>query len=62
MPNQTEQTKDILRHRNIESLLLMAVLGDNTLRQQARRELSRRRVINRGDNFEDGFMTNLSVV
>jgi hypothetical protein len=48
--------------KNIENLLLMAVLGDESLRQKARAELQRRRLLNCRDDFEDSFMTNLSVV
>jgi hypothetical protein len=62
MKNKTEQIEDVLGCKNIESLLLMAVLGDSAMRQHARRELSRRRVINSVEDFEDSFMTNLSVV
>lgn len=51
-----------LRRRNIENLLLMAVLGDGSVREQARAELQRRRAITLPDAFEDAFMTNLSVV
>lgn len=46
----------------VENLLLIAVLGDGPLRLTARRELERRRVVERRQDFEDSYMTNLSVV
>ncbi len=57
-----ELADDYFRCRNIENLLLMAVLGDVSVREKARSELQRRRAIHLPDEFEDMFMTNLSVV
>lgn len=62
MENQREQSEDFCRWGNVENLLLMAVLGDGSLREKACQELQRRRVVDREDDFEDLFMTNLSVV
>lgn len=57
-----ELTDDYYRCRNIENLLLMTVLGDDVVREKARAELQRRRAIHLPEEFEDMFMTNLSVV
>ena len=62
MENQRESVEDILQWKNVKNLLLMAVLGDDSIRQKACQELQRRRIINQQDDFEDSFMTNLSVV
>lgn len=62
MQNQGDFTDGFFRRRNVENLLLMAVLGDGSIREQARAELQRRRAITLPDAFEDAFMTNLSVV
>jgi hypothetical protein len=50
------------RCQSIENLMLMAVLGAGSVRETARTELGRRRAIRLPDEFEDMFMTNLSVV
>ncbi len=62
MQQQSEFTDGYFRRRNVENLLLMAVLGDETIREKARAELQRRRLVKNRDDFEDSFMTNLSVV
>lgn len=62
MEQSVELKDSFFRCRNIENLMLMAVLGDSSVRQKARAELDRRRVIVCPDAFEDSFLTNLSVV
>jgi hypothetical protein len=62
MEKRADLTGRFFRCRNIENLLLMAVLGDVSVREKARFELQRRRVIRGLDDFADSFMTNLSVV
>lgn len=62
MEKRADLADGFFRCRNIENLLLMAVLGDASVREKARFELQRRRVIRGRDDFEDSFMTNLSVV
>lgn len=51
-----------IRCQSVENLMLMVVLGAGSVREQARTELGRRRAIRLPDEFEDMFMTNLSVV
>lgn len=61
--NKSEDLADgFFRRRNIENLLLMTVLGDGMVREKAKAELRRRRVIRDRDDYEGTFMTNLSVV
>ena len=62
MEEYGELTESFFRCKSIENLLLMAVLGDGSMREKARRELQRRRIVSGRDDFEDSFMTNLSVV
>ncbi len=62
MEQRVELADGFFRRRNIEKLLLMAVLGEESIREQARHELHERRVVSSGYDFEDAFMTNLSVV
>ena len=62
MERRAELSDGYFRRRNVENLLLMAVLGEESVRDRARTELQRRRVVSGGDDFEDSFMTNLSVV
>ena len=49
-------------NETVENLLLIAVLGTGQMRLGARRELERRSVIDHQCDFEDSYMTNLSVV
>ena len=62
METRGELAEGFFRCKSVENLLLMAVLGDGSVREGARLELHRRRVVSRRDDFEDSFMTNLSVV
>ena len=62
MDKREQLAEGFYRYKTVENLLLMAVLGSGTVGEQARRELQRRRVVSGKDDFEDSFMTNLSVV
>ncbi|MHC4552203.1 MAG: hypothetical protein ACYSUT_05495 [Planctomycetota bacterium] len=57
-----ESFENAFDNETVENLLLIAVLGKGQIRRGARQELERRRVIDRHCDFEDSYMTNLSVV
>lgn len=59
---QAKSVEDVVGCESVENLLLMAVLGNGLIRTSARRELERRRVVESRFEFEDSYMTNLSVV
>jgi len=59
---EQESVDTLFRHNSIENLLLAVVLGTESVRQKARQELQYRRNVNINDDFEDSFMTNLSVI
>lgn len=59
---EQESVDAIFKQKEVENLMLAAVLGIGTIREKARQELQRRQLINRQDDFEDSFTTNLSVV
>lgn len=62
MEQQEELTDGFFRRRNVDNLLLMAVLGSGSVREKAQAELRCRKAVTCSDAFEDLFMTNLSVV
>ena len=59
---EQESVDTLFRHNSVENLLLAVVLGTEPIRQKARQELQYRRNVNINDDFEDSFMTNLSVI
>lgn len=61
MENVQQEQEFCLRDDSIEGLLLMAVLGQDSLREAAIRELGRRKAIRENMEFTELYMTNLSV-
>lgn len=57
-----EAFENAFENESVENLLLIAVLGNGPMRLSARRELESRRVVDRQCDFEDSYMTNLSVI
>ena len=56
------KTNECVKNESIESLLLMAVLGQGAPKDAALRELHRRRAIRKEVDFRDLYMANFSVV
>jgi hypothetical protein len=54
-----EYTKDMLKRERVETLMLMSILGQAPYRNQAIKELQRRRVVRTQDRLADAFMAML---
>jgi hypothetical protein len=61
MRNDNTIDKKTLALERVENLMLMAVLGQEPYRGQARRELHRRRLVVNLEHMVDCIQTNLSV-
>ena len=55
-----KEPKPALRHESVETLLLMAVLGQGAMQEAARRELHRRKALVDVDDWDHSYITNLS--
>ena len=51
-----------VRNESVESLLLMAVLGQDSMKQSALNELTRRKSFVDFDDMSESFQTNLGVI
>jgi transcriptional regulator of nitric oxide reductase len=61
MENGQAEQAYCVKDESVEGLLLMAVLGQDSLREAALRELGRRKAIRDNIDFVELYMTNLSV-